>query len=84
MFEIFVTIAGVLMSLSYYPQAYKIWRNKSAKDISISTYATLSAGILVWLSYGLYKNDSVIMISFSVGFFGALAVLILSIIYRNS
>jgi uncharacterized protein with PQ loop repeat len=28
-------IVGVLMSLGYFPQAYKIYKNKSSKDVSL-------------------------------------------------
>lgn len=83
MFDVFVTIVGVLMSLSYYPQAYKIWRNKSAQNVAVSTYATLAAGTLVWVAYGLTNSDYVIITSFSVGFVGTSLVLIFALMYKN-
>jgi uncharacterized protein with PQ loop repeat len=82
-FKIFVTIMGVIMSLGYYPQAYKIWKNKSAVNISIPAFVIFSLGTLTWFIYGFIINDRVIMLSFVIGVIGAWAVLILSLIYKN-
>jgi MtN3 and saliva related transmembrane protein len=82
-FKIFVTIMGIVMSLGYYPQAYKIWKNKTAANVSISSFAIFSLGTLTWLMYGIILGDKPIILSFTLGFIGAWAVLILALIYRN-
>ncbi len=82
-FRIFVTIMGVVMSLGYYPQAYKIWKNKSAADISLPAFIIFSLGTLTWLIYGIVIHDNPIIISFVLGVIGAWAVMILSFIYKN-
>ncbi len=43
-FKIVTGVIGVLMSLGYYPQAYKIWKLKSARELSLINYAILSIG----------------------------------------
>lgn len=83
MIEIVVTLMGVLMSIGYYPQAYKIYKNKSASDISIPAYIIFSLGTFTWALYGIYLNDLPIMLSFFLGVFGSWAVLGLALYYRK-
>lgn len=83
-FQVVTGIVGVVMSLGYYPQAYKIWKLKSASEISFINYLILSVGTLVWFIYGLLLKDIIIMISFAVGVIGSWLVLFLMLRYRNS
>ncbi len=46
-------IAGTLTTISYLPQAIKIWKKKSAKEVSLLMYIIISIGILLWLIYGI-------------------------------
>ena len=46
------TVAGIFTTIAYLPQVIKVWRSRSAGDISMSMYAVLSAGIICWLAYG--------------------------------
>ncbi len=78
------TITGVLMSLGYYPQAWKIFREKSARDISIPSFLIFAIGTLSWLCYGIYLHDLTIILSFGLGVVGSWSILILSFIYRKS
>ncbi len=71
------------MSLGYYPQAYRIWKNKSAKDVSLITFTIFGLGTLTWLLYGLYLKDLPIIISFLMGVVGSWLVFALTILYRS-
>lgn len=82
-FRILVVVMGVSMSFAYYPQAYKIWKNKSAENISIFAYVIFSLGTLTWFLYGIAIQDMIIAISFVIGVFGSWAVLILAFIYKK-
>lgn len=75
------TITGVLMSLGYYPQAWKILKSKSAKDISVPAFIIFAFGTASWLLYGLYLGDMVIILSFGLGVVGSWMVLGLSLFY---
>jgi MtN3 and saliva related transmembrane protein len=74
---------GTVMSLGYFPQAYKIWRNKSARDISISTYIIFSIGTLTWLTYGILIHDITIILGFVIGVVGSWSILFLTIYFKN-
>ena len=83
LFEILVTIVGIMMSIAYYPQAYKIWKYKSAKDISKISYWIMGIGTTVWFSYGIYLKNWTIISSFIVGVIGSWLVLILTYVYKK-
>ena len=82
LFTVFVSFIGVLMSLGYYPQAYTIWKNKSAQNVSIITFFIFSIGTLTWLIYGIKNNDIPVIASFGLGVVGSWLVLSLSIFYK--
>jgi len=45
------TIAGVLSVVAFLPQAWRIFRRKSAADVSLAMYLTLVAASLLWMVY---------------------------------
>lgn len=77
------TIIGVVMSLGHFFQAYKIYKTKSWKDISIVTFSIFALGSLIWLLYGININQIPIIISFIIGLIGSGSVLFLAIKYRK-
>jgi MtN3 and saliva related transmembrane protein len=83
-FQMFVTIMGITMSLGYFPQVHKIWKNKSAADISISSFIIFSIGTLTWLIYGILVHDITIILGFIIGVIGSWSVLGMSILYRKN
>ncbi|MEK7943681.1 SemiSWEET transporter [Pigmentiphaga sp. YJ18] len=46
------TVAAILTTLSFMPQLIKIWRTRSAADISYAMYALFVLGLVLWLVYG--------------------------------
>ena len=74
--SILATIFGILMGLGNLPQALKIFRRKSAKDISIITYATLLIGSAIWVLYGIETQNFAIIISNASGFICLLFIVI--------
>jgi MtN3 and saliva related transmembrane protein len=46
-------VAGMLTTVSFVPQVYKAWRSKSCHDLSWGMLITFSAGVVLWLAYGL-------------------------------
>ena len=79
-----VTATGLVMSFSYYPQAWRIFKKKSSEDIALSTFSILAVGTAIWFFYGLYKNDWVIIVSFIFGVVGSWLVLFLTLYYRRA
>jgi MtN3 and saliva related transmembrane protein len=46
-------LAGTLTTIAFVPQLLKIYRIKSGKDISARMSSLFSAGIVLWLIYGV-------------------------------
>ncbi|MEK6853042.1 MAG: SemiSWEET family transporter [Nanoarchaeota archaeon] len=78
------TITGIIGSIAYFPQIYKIIKRKSVEDISIVTYSIWTLGTLVWLLYGIQIRNKPIIISNSIGLIGATAIITLYIKYKKN
>lgn len=46
------TVAGILTTIAFLPQVLKVWRSRSAKDISLGMYAIFAVGVACWVIYG--------------------------------
>ena len=54
--------AAILTTSAFLPQAYKIWKAKTADGLSLTMYAVMGTGTLCWFIYGvLIKSPSVIV-----------------------
>jgi len=82
--QISTTIVGTMMSLAYFPQAYKIYKNKSGFNISIPTFLLFGIGTVLWSIYGISKGDITLIISFIPGVIGSWLILFLTIFYRKN
>jgi MtN3 and saliva related transmembrane protein len=80
---ILTTLFGIAMSFGYFTQTYKIIRTKSVKGVSLATYIFFLIGIAMWLIYGLTIKDLPVIISNIVFLIGAIAVIIVYLVYRK-
>jgi MtN3 and saliva related transmembrane protein len=46
-------VAGMLTTVSFLPQVWRIWRRKSADDVSMPMFLLFTVGVAAWLVYGL-------------------------------
>ncbi len=53
---------GVINGFANLPQIYKVYKTKSAKDLSLLTYIILAAGSIVWVLYGIELMNAPILI----------------------
>ena len=67
--------AAAFTSLSYVPQVLKALPRGSTDDLSLRTLAVLAAGLALWVSYGFFKSDYVLVVANAIGF-GLVAILI--------
>lgn len=49
--------AAILTTVAFAPQIIKIWRTRSAKDVSLGMYSIFTSGIVLWLVYGILINS---------------------------
>ncbi len=50
-------LAACLTTSSFLPQALRIWRTRSARDVSLVMYVMMAAGNSLWLSYGILMES---------------------------
>jgi MtN3 and saliva related transmembrane protein len=61
--ETLATITGVFSSFAMLPQIYRIFKRKSAKDISIWTFMYMLGAGVIWFLYGLNIQNFPILVS---------------------
>lgn len=71
--------AGILTTISFVPQVIKVWKTRSATDISLWMFLLFSLGVLLWLIYGIYLNAMPIIVANSVTLLLALSVLAMKV-----
>lgn len=82
----FVTYIGFLAAIcttaAFVPQAVKVWKTKSTRDLSLETFLLFTAGIVFWLAYGLFLNDLPIIMANVVTIFLAGTILAFKLKYK--
>ena len=71
--EILGLAAGTISSITFLPQVTRIWKTKSAKDLSMYMLFLLILGVSMWLVYGVVQKDLAIIYTNSM-------VLVMSVI----
>jgi MtN3 and saliva related transmembrane protein len=59
-------VAAFCTTVSYVPQVRKCWQTHSTGDLSLKMILLLAAGISLWIVYGLFRGDMVIVAANSV------------------
>ena len=67
--------AGLLTTISLVPQAMKIWKTKSAKDVSRKMFIAFCVGVALWLVYGILQEEMPIILWNAVSLALGLAIL---------
>lgn len=63
--EIIATIAGILSTIAFIPQAYKIFITNQTDDLDFFSFTLLSVIYFLWVIWGLLLNSySIIIFSF--------------------
>ncbi len=79
--DIFGFIAALLTTSAFIPQVIKTIREKDTKSLSLTMYVILTAGLLLWLTYGILIKDWALIIANSITGILALIILVAKIKY---
>lgn len=79
MIEAIGLLAGLCTTVSFLPQAVKCWRTRSTGDISLIMFLVLTAGVILWLIYGLILGDLPLVLAN-----GVTLVLVASILFMKA
>ena len=74
--------AGIITTLAFLPQAVRIIRTKQTRDISLLWAFAMNLGIILWLIYGIEKNDLPIITANCITLVLLMIILFFKIRYR--
>ena len=80
--QILGLVAGTITSITFLPQVIKIWKTKSAKDLSLLMLLLLMLGVILWLAYGLLVMDAAIIYTNSMVLAMSMVMLFFKLKYK--
>lgn len=75
------SIAAACTTIAFVPQLARVYRLKSARDISLTMFLVFSVGELLWLLYGIFIHSLPVMLANAVTLGLCLAILSLKVRY---
>jgi MtN3 and saliva related transmembrane protein len=76
--------AALLTMFGFVPQIFKIYRTESADDVSLTMLFQFTFGIFLWLLYGLYIQDRILIIANTVSFTTLIVAIGLYLKYKKN
>lgn len=75
--------AATLTTASFVPQVWRTFRTHDVSGISLRMYSIFTAGIAVWLAYGIVLKELPMILANSVSLVLACTVLVMRLRYAN-
>ena len=72
---------AIVGAFAMFPQVYRIFKRKSAKDISIFTYSFLFVAGVIWTLYGLNIQSFPLVVTNLIGSLSVIGVVVGWILY---
>lgn len=82
--EVFGFVAGALMTVGFMPQVWRLFKLKSAREISLPFTALFLLGIACWLSYGILLRLPPLILWNAITFILGVAMLYAKLKYGKS
>ncbi len=79
--DVIGSLAGLLTTVSFVPQAYQTLRTRETHAISLPMYIIFTSGVFCWLLYGLALNAWPIVAANIVTFLLSASILVMKIRY---
>jgi MtN3 and saliva related transmembrane protein len=76
-------IATCFTTSSFVPQVWRTWRTRDVSGISLASYAVITAGLALWLIYGLLRGDLPLIVANAVMVVLTAAITFMKIVYGN-
>jgi MtN3 and saliva related transmembrane protein len=77
------SLAGFCTTISLVPQLYRLWRTRSAHDLSLAMFLVFGLGILLWLTYGIAVGSPSVIVANGASLALVIAILTLALRYRG-
>jgi MtN3 and saliva related transmembrane protein len=82
--EIIGYCAAFLTTIAFLPQAIRSWRTKDLSGISLGMYSLFTAGVGLWLIYGLIIEKWPLIMANALTFALALSILLLKLRHTST
>ena len=76
-------LAGALTTIAFVPQALKMYTTKSGKDVSARMLLIFSAGVILWLIYGIMIGSVPVILANVVTLILSGTIIVLKIRYSR-
>ena len=76
--------AGVLTTLAFVPQVIRVWRTRSARDLSLASFAIFTVGVALWLAYGIAIGALPVIVANAVTLVLAGAILVMKLVFDRA
>ena len=74
--------AAALTTFSFLPQAWLTFRTRDVRGISLGMYSVFTAGVALWLLYGLMTSAWPVVAANAVTLTLAVAILVMKLLFR--
>ena len=74
--------AGAVTTLTFLPQVIKTWKERSAKDVSLWMFIIAAVNEVMWIGYGVLKDDWVIIFTNAIVLVMSLTMIYLKFRYK--
>jgi MtN3 and saliva related transmembrane protein len=78
------SVAAVFTTGAFVPQVVRVWRLKSAGQISLTTFLAFALGTSVWLVYGILIDSIPVIAANAVTLVLSLAIVVLKLNYDRA
>ena len=75
-------IAAFCTTFAFFPQAVKVWKTKSTKDISIWMFLIFNLGVFLWLIYGILIKNYALIFANTITLILSLSILVAKILFK--
>ncbi len=75
-------LAAFLTTSSFVPQAWLTFRTRDVRGISLGMYSVFTAGVALWLAYGIALEAWPIVVANAITLALALAILVMKLRFR--
>jgi MtN3 and saliva related transmembrane protein len=72
-------VAAVCTTVSFVPQLVRVWRLRSAREISLFMFLIFSLGTFLWLLYGIFIHSVPVILANAITMALSLAILALKL-----
>jgi MtN3 and saliva related transmembrane protein len=72
-------LAASCTTAAFVPQLVKVWRSRSANDISLGMFSLMTLGIALWLIYGLAILDVPLIVANAITLCLAASILVMKL-----